>query len=470
MANVLVIDDDQTICEMLCQQIDHLGHQATYAKTITHGKEKLWSGLYDVVILDVRLPDGNGLETLPDIQNAPAKPDVIIITGEGDPDGAELAIKNNAWDYIEKPITANNIILPLTRVLQYREEKNVTISHPPFDREGLIGCSSEFQACLDLASKISASDTTVLLTGETGTGKEIFARAIHKNSPRGKSPFVVVDCTSIPETLVESILFGYRKGAFTGAEEERMGLIKEADGGTLFLDEVGDLSLSIQKNFLRVLQDSRFRPLGGTKESSSDFRLIAATNRDLEKMVEKGQYRQDLLFRLQAVRVQLPPLRGRIQDIRDLISHYVMENGQHDRTETKGLSPEFLEMLVSYNWPGNVRELVNTIESILTISRYEPTLYPKHLPTHIRIPATRATVKVKKRDHPNTPTDDPTQSQELPKLQDARKVAISKVEHQYLQDLMLATKGEIREACRISGLSRAQVYSLMKKHGINRSD
>ena len=462
MANILIIDDDQLICEMLSRQINYMGHDAAYAKTLKAGLEHLSSDNYDAVLLDVRLPDGNGLEALPEIRNTPSRPEVIIITGEGDPDGAELAIKNDAWDYLEKPLTAEKIELSLVRVLEYRTEKEAKTSPTTFNRNGIIGGSPELLACIDLAGNFAGSDSNILLTGETGTGKDLLARAIHKNSPRVDEAFVVVDCASLPETLVDGILFGHAKGAYTGAHEERTGIIKEADGGTLFLDEVGELPLSIQKSFLRVLQEHSFRPLGGRKEIKSDFRLIAATNRNLEKMVSTGHFRRDLLFRLQSVTIELPPLRLRPQDIKELVMYFVINSCELSGSEIKGFSPGFFETLYIYDWPGNVRELMNTVESMLVIVRDEPTLYPRHLPSHVRIPATRASVKSHQMVNKNQ-ANTQAQTQKLPTFKEVINIA----QAEYLQNLMLAAS-EVKEACRVSGLSRSQLYHLLRKHNISR--
>ena len=235
-----------------------------------------------------------------------SSPEIIVITGMGHPDEAELAIKSGAWDYIEKPASFEAIKLPLIRALEYRAERKPK-APTVLKRNGIIGDSEEITACLELLSQAADSDANVLITGETGTGKELFAKVIHANSRRAKSNFVVVDCTALPETLVESVLFGHARGAFTGAETSEEGLVRQAHGGTLFLDEIGELPVLIQKRFLRVIQEHRFRAVGGRREISSDFRLMAATNRDLEDMVREGRFREDLLFRLRTIADRFAP-------------------------------------------------------------------------------------------------------------------------------------------------------------------
>ena len=468
MANVLIIDDEKGICDVLSKMVEGMGHEATYALSLEEGLKQVSSKTFDVVFLDVRLPDGDGLDALPRIAKGPLSPEVIIITGEGDPDGAELAIKSGAWAYIEKPASIQKMTLPLVRALQYRREKSAIKPTRVLKRGEIVGSSPQLQDCLDLLARVANSNANVLITGETGSGKELFARTIHNNSPRAGKNFVVVDCTALPETLVESILFGHERGAFTGADKARIGLVREADGGTLFLDEVGELPLTVQKDFLRVLQEYRVRPLGSTKEVKSDFRLVSATNRDLERMVELGQFRQDLFFRLRSLTMELPPLRTRPQDIKDLTMHYMVKLCERYEMETKGFSPGFLEAMTAYDWPGNVRELQQTMERVLTIARFEPTLFPQHLPTQIRVHEARASVG-KDEGVKDRPEESNYPTEIIPSLQDVRQATLSKVEKQYLEDLMLVTKKDINEACRIAGLSRSRLYHLLQKHGISRS-
>jgi len=468
MAFILIIDDDELVCKTLSRYIRRMGHEVAYALTLEDGLKEASSRTFEVVFLDVHLPDGNGLEAIPIIQKVPSLPEIIIITGEGDPDGAELAIKSGAWAYIEKPLSMEKVKLQSIRALQYRKEK--AEKKPPviFKRGGIIGSSTQLETCLDLLAQVANSEVNVLITGETGTGKELFAKTIHKNSSRTGKKFVVVDCAALPETLVESMLFGHEKGSFTGAEKARMGLIKEADGGTLFLDEVGELPLTVQKDFLRVLQEYRFRPLGSNKEIESNFRLVSATNRDLEKMLESGQFRKDLFFRLQSVTIEIPPLKTRRQDIKELAMEYMVKLCGRYEMATKGFAPEFLDTMAAYDWPGNVRELIHTMDRVLTIARFEPTLFPGHLPTHIRVHEARASVSKNRTDRKELESENhPTEK--LPRLQDVRETALSNAEKQYLYNLMLHTKRDIKDACRLSGLSQSRLYYLLQKYKINRS-
>ena len=464
MAHVLIIDDDQMIGETLSLRIMNLGHSAASAATLNEGLRKIQQEAFDLVFLDVRLPDGNGLDALAKIKEAPSSPEVIIITGVGDPDGAELAVKGGAWDYIQKPFSKQEIILQLSRALEYREKSR---QKPPvlLKRDNIIGSSARLTAHLESLAQAANSNVNTLITGESGTGKELFARAIHENSARARKNFVVVDCAALPENLVENVLFGHKKGAFTGADKNEEGLVRHADGGTLFLDEVGELPLSIQKKFLRVLQEHKFRLVGSQQEISSDFRLIAATNRSLEHMAQAGQFRQDLLYRLRALTIELSPLRERRADIRELTLHHISRICARKGVEVKGFSPEFIEALEAYDWPGNVRELINTLERIIAAEPGTSILYPQHLSERIRIKIARTKLgpKVQQQEQKSFKP-----SETFPTLKEAREQTLSQIEKQYLQELMQAAEGDIQEICRISGLRRARLYELLKKYNISR--
>jgi two-component system NtrC family response regulator len=470
MAKILIIDDDELICTTLTRLVCSKGHDASSALSLVEGLRQATTQPCDVVFLDVRLPDGNGLDLLPKIEALPASPEVIIMTGFGDPNGAELAIKSGAWDYIEKNSSVKDIVLSLERALQYRQEKLAVAgsrSISVLQREKIIGHSPKLNACLDRVAQAAGSDVNVCILGETGTGKELFARAIHENSQRSRGNFVVVDCTALPETLVESLLFGHEKGSFTGADKARDGLVLQAHCGTLFLDEVGELPLTLQKTFLRVLQERRFRPLGGAKEIASDFRLVVATNRNLEQMVAGGQFRADLLFRLKSYCIELPALRDRQEDVQQLARYYADRFSVRYGLAPKGFSPEFLDTLMGYAWPGNVREFVNSMEQTLAAAHAEPTLFPKHLPLTIRIQVTRAAV-AHESVTPANPGNGPTYS--LPKLHDYREAIYNDAEKKYLNDLFSHSERSISHACQLSGLSPSRLYALMKKHEISRID
>lgn len=474
MAKILVIDDDVIMCNFLCELGRRMGHEVTYALSIEEGKREAMSRPLDVVFLDVRLPDGNGLDHLPVIRQTPGIPEVIIITGAGDPDGAELAIRSGAWDYVQKPASRDALGLSITRAIEFHRHKvaqRLTDTNgggvKALKREGIIGDSPGMMACMDVLAQAASSGANVIITGETGTGKELFAWAIHNNSSRAGKPFVVVDCAALTETLVESVLFGHEKGAFTGADKTQSGMIKQANGGTLVLDEVGELPLSVQKSFLRVLQEHRFRPIGGQEEVRSDFRLIASTNRNIDQMVEQGQFRKDLFFRLRSLTVELPPLRERLEDIKALAIYHMTKLCERYGTGTKGLSPEFVDALVKHNWPGNVREFVHAMETAIIAAGPEPVLFPTHLPVHIRVQVARQTVK---RSVPSGTASRETvgRPEKLPTLEDVRKAAVAEAEKDYLLRLLSLPGTGIKDICRLAGLSRSQLYVLFKRYGIAR--
>lgn len=348
MGQILVIDDDPLIREILTENILGLGHTPHAAGAIAQGMELLSRESIELVFLDIRLPDGDGLEQLGRIRRHSPEPEVIIITGVGDAESAEIAIRTGAWDYLQKPLSQQKIHLQIERVFDYRRKTTDAKRIVALKRDEIVGNSSVLKDCLDQVAQCADTRTNVLISGETGTGKELFARAIHENSARKDQEFVVVDCASLTESLAESLLFGHEKGAFTGADRKWSGLLAEAHGGSLFLDEVGELPLSVQKTFLRVLQERRFRPVGAARERKIDFRLVSATNRDLDEMAASGGFRLDLLFRLRTFEIHLPPLRRRKEDLEPLTLHHLVRICKRHGLKVKGMLPEFVEHLESW--------------------------------------------------------------------------------------------------------------------------
>jgi two-component system NtrC family response regulator len=468
MAKILIIDDRTTPADPLCLHLNEAGHQVTCTEDLAEGLQKAGLGLFEVVYLNPKMPHGQGIDALAKIVEKRSHPEVIILTEAANPDEAEQAIQHGAWDYVVRSSDVKTLLFPLLRALQYRSKKAPGSSLETLKRETfteIIGNSPRMKRCLELMAQAAQSGANVVITGETGTGKELFAWAIHNNSTRAEKNFVVVDCASLPPTLVESTLFGHEKGAYTGAEKAQIGLIKQADGGTLFLDEVSELPLAVQSSFLRVLQERRFRPVGGTQEVDSDFRLIAATNKNPAEMAKKGEFRGDLLFRLQTLVIELPPLRQRPEDIKYLSLYHLAEICDRYGLAMKEFSGEFLDILNRYPWPGNVRELVNAIEKSVVSARHEPVLYPKHLPTDIRIQVARASAG--EPSPAETPSEGSRRTPDLlPSLKDFRTQAVAELEQKYLKDLLGRVKGDIHEAVGISGLSRSRLYGLLKKYRI----
>ena len=408
---VLIIDPDQEFTSAVQSVIGGMGHRAYCSPTLADGLRVAGENAPDVIIVNVGVIDRKSSEVLSEFLEVRSLPEVIIVSASTDPDEAESAIRSGAWDYIEKPKTAKAMYLPVLRALEYRmkkprKERRLGLLKETFEK--IAGGSARINACLDVVALAADSDASVLITGETGTGKELFAWAIHNNSSRVRNQFVVVDCASLPPSLVESTLFGYEKGAFTGADAPHKGLIKRADGGTLFLDEVGELPLSVQKPFLRVLQERKYRQVGGQHEERSNFRLIAATNRDLDQMVQRGQFREDLLFRLRSFGLDLPPLRERREDIPGIAQRHLERFCRTYKTQRKDFSPEFFSTLAPYDWPGNVRELVNALERAVSAASDEPILFPKHLPTYLRVHLARS--KASESDNGRSPGSDVAES------------------------------------------------------------
>jgi two-component system NtrC family response regulator len=479
MASILIIDDDKEICETLSSLGTRLSHRCQSAHSLWEGRKAVRRLPFDIIFLDVRLPDGNGLDLLPELTEMVDPPEIIILTGKGDPDGAELAIQGGAWDYILKPSSVREISLTLSRALKYREEKKTRSESETLNVSKIVGASPRMKACFKFMAQAAHSDSNLLITGETGTGKELFARTIHDNSSRAGEKFVFVDCASLTESLVESTLFGHRKGAFTGAQDSRIGLVKLADNGTLFLDEIGEMPLSIQKAFLRVLQERTFRAVGDTVEQTSNFRLISATNRNLDEMVENQEFRSDLLFRITTMRLPLPPLRQRSEDIRALAAFKTAQLCLQYGMPEKTIDENFWETLENYDWPGNVRELFNIIERSIIAAGTEKNLFSMHLPRQLRIQVAKEQIRqmtgseVLSNGSGAEPDEDVRMigqdifqdifDRPLPSLK-SFKGASEKI---YLSELIRQCGGETSRILRTSGLSRSHFYALLKKYGLS---
>nr|WP_319493241.1 sigma-54 dependent transcriptional regulator [uncultured Desulfobacter sp.] len=467
MALILIIDDDDNFCDTMKSLVMRMEHDFLAAGTLAQGIHMLGEHPVDILLLDVGLPDGNGLEALSRIKEAStSNPEIFIITGLGDPAGAEAAITEGVWDYIVKPTSIKETRASLTRALKYRQERLSRQQAVTLNLDRILGRSVPMRKCFEIMAQGAASSAPVLITGETGTGKELFAQTIHANSLRKDKGFIVVDCAFLTETLMESTLFGHRKGAFTGAVERRDGLVKLADQGTLFLDEVGEMPLSAQKSFLRILQEKRFRPLGDAKEITSDFRLMAATNRDLDAMVENGTFRRDLLYRLRTIHLPLPPLRRRGSDIEALTRFKISQLCKDNNLNAKKIEQGFFDTLNAYPWPGNVRELFNVLETAFVASGAEATLYAMHLPGDVRIQVARASIE--KGQLSQVPEEDGrTESglffkDNIPGFKDWKQ----QMEQLYLEQIIAATNGDVKRILSLSGLSKSHFYSLVKKYGV----
>lgn len=459
MARILIIDDDELIRSTLSRCFQNLGHDVLLAEGLTQAKTLVQSGV-DIVYLDLSLPDGDGRTAVTDLSEAPGSPEIIVLTGLDGNFGAQETLTSGAWDYIQKPATPPKLRKSLESALKYREGKIGALDTTKrFDDCGIIGDSAAITRAKQLMAKASDSEASVLILGETGVGKELTAQAIHNNSSRKGHPFVVVDCSNLTESLLESVLYGHVKGAFTGAHSDHRGLVAEADGGTLFLDEIGELPPSLQKSFLRVLQEHRFRPVGSTREQTSDFRLVAATNRDLEAMTQAGTFRSDLLYRMRTLEIELPPLSKRESDIPKLAAHFTTKANDRYGLPGKKLSKQFMKIISTYVWPGNVRELGNVMEAAVIAAGRERVIYPKHLPSHIRV--SYLDQKKPKRAPQKNPA---RQTSDGPILTyDTYKSMRDKA---YFQQLMDICDYDITRASQLSGLSVPSIYRHLGLAGI----
>lgn len=368
MNKILIIDDEEKLRSLLAKIISLEGFEVFQAGDIKSGLKKLQLHEIDVVLCDVKLPDGNGVDATKIIKDQYPTVEIILLTAYGNiPDGVQ-AIKNGAFDYITKG-DDNNKIIPLLfraiekstlakRIMQLEKQLGEKYSF-----EKIVGKSKAFQKVIELAKKVAMTDTTVLLTGETGTGKEVFAHAIHSASNRSKQNFIAVNCSAFSKELLENELFGHKAGAFTGAIKDSKGIFEEANNGTVFLDEMGEMPLDLQAKLLRVLENGEFLKVGDSKPTKVNVRIIAATNKELEQEVEKGSFREDLFYRIAIFHIELPPLRERIMDIEDLAYYFLFK-----RTTSKSLSKEYLEALKQHSWKGNIRELRNVIERSVILS------------------------------------------------------------------------------------------------------
>lgn len=459
MVDVLIIDDDRVICDILVKMMEKIGHESSWALTGSDGLEKAREGMFDVVFLDVNLPDANGLDLIKTIKSVSSSPEVIIITGDSDPDGAEMAINSGAWNYLEKPFLRQELNLQVSRALQFRKEKGKVSTPGILKRNGIIGGSEGIESCLDQVSIAAYSDTNVLIKGEQGVGKELFAKTIHFNSDRSDNSFVIIDCSILNESNVENVLFGHEEGAFPGAITTKTGLLERAHNGTLFLDEVSQLPLNIQKSFLRVIENQAFISVGAKIEKTSNFRVIATTTTDLDQLSEQGDFRKDLLFKLKGICIQLPVLRQIREDIVKIGLHYIDHYCKTYHIETKGVSPEFIDIITAYDWPGNVRELINAIDKAIASAKNEPTLYSIHLPSYVKAKVIKRLVR---RSGRGGKKKDTYADGVFPALEDL----IQETEKTYLNELFLHTKGNVIAACKIAGISRSGMYSRLKKYRI----
>jgi two-component system, NtrC family, response regulator AtoC len=459
---ILLIDDEEVTLRSLGQRVlERMGYQVLYADNGEKGLQVFAEEEIDIVISDIKMPGMDGIELLRRLKGQPQDVEVILITGHGDMDMAVEALKAGAFDMLTKPIEVQEIITVLQRTRRYqemcREKERIQQELELLRRSGreageegeIIGESKAIQRVQELIGRVAgAEQTTVLIQGESGTGKELVARAIHRQSSRADRPFVSINCTAIPEHLLESELFGHEKGAFTDAREQRKGLIELAHGGTLFLDEIGDMSLPAQAKILRVLEERRVRRVGGDREIAVDVRLISATNQDLQAWVEEGRFRRDLYFRLHVFNIDLPPLHRRGDDVLLLAHHFLYEVAREFRKEVKGIDPAAQAMLKGYSFPGNVRELHNIIERAVILCEGQ-VVKVEQLPDGIGDPK------------PISNGGDNEEGGSLPGSLD-----LEELEAWAIREALRRTDGKKVEAARHLGINDDALRRRMRKHGI----
>ncbi len=373
MGRILIADDHDSLRRGLAQALGEAGHDVEEAPNGNAAIEKLHEGFFDVVVSDLKMGGSTGLDVLKSAKTLHPLTSVILMTAFGSVSTAVEAMKNGAFDYVQKPFEIEEMELKIGKALELRRMQHQIdylrhASGDIYDFDRIIGSSGALGSVLDVVKKVAKSNTTVLVRGETGTGKELIAGAIHHNSHRSSRNFVKVNCAALQENLLESELFGHEKGAFTGADKQRIGRFEQADGGTLFLDEIGDMSANTQAKILRVLQEHEFERLGGTRTIKVDVRLVAATNRDLSAMVESGTFREDLYYRLNVVAIEMPPLRERKDDIQALAQFFIRRFAGELKKRVDGIEPDALKLMMRYNWPGNIRELENAIERAMLLA------------------------------------------------------------------------------------------------------
>jgi DNA-binding NtrC family response regulator len=466
MPKLLVIDDDRTVLYMITQAFNGTPISVLTAQTSEQGLEMIGQQP-DVVLLDIVLPGGSGLDIVHKIRELDAKLPVIFITGRGSSDTAIEAMKLGAYDYLLKPLHLPQLRELVSRALEIRSMMKVTVEmreSEALDGPGddLIGRSPQMQEVFKAIGRVASQDVTVLIHGESGTGKELVARAIYHHSKRAGKHFLAVNCAAIPEALLESELFGHEKGAFTSADQRRIGKFEQCSGGTIFLDEVGDMSPLVQSKVLRVLQEQRFERVGGGETIQTDVRIIAATNRDLKQMAAQGEFREDLYYRLNGFSIKLPALRERGEDVQLLIDRCVQRFSREIGKEIRGISPEALELLTRYSWPGNVRELEAVVRQAL-LQTTGPMILPEFLPESVRIPHDQPCAPA--HPHEDAPPSD------LATFMDARlegrsrdiyAEATSMLDRYVLKRVLQHTRGNQSQAAKLLGITRGSLRNKLR--------
>jgi two-component system nitrogen regulation response regulator GlnG len=463
MPILLVIDDEPSVGYSFRQVFEEEDVEVVTAETAREGLEAVRVRDPDVIVLDLQLPDRNGLELFQELRELDARRPVIFITAHGTTETAIEAMKGGAIDYLVKPIDLERISQVLERAFEAARRMQVPAMLPAEDEvDRIIGRSLVMQEMCKSIGRIAPQEVNVLILGESGSGKELVARALYQHSRRADKPFLAINCAAIPETLLESELFGHEQGAFTGAHRRRIGKFEQCSGGTLFLDEIGDMAPALQAKMLRVLQEQRFERLGGTETVQTKVRVLAATNQDLAKLVEQGKFRKDLYYRLNVVTIEVPPLRARLDDVAELATYYLFRYNRELSLDLRALAPETLELLQAYDWPGNVRELQSVIKQAMLASSGH-LLLPDFLPENVRKRPTPVASPP-----PTTETDLSGLIEALlqANAKDVYAQIIEHVERILLTRVLKHTRGHQAQASELLGLNRATLRHKMRALGL----
>jgi len=455
---ILLIDNEAGLCRMMEQILLDHGYLARSFTSPHQAVEEFTAFSWDLVISDIKMPGMSGLEVLQAIKAKQHDIPVIMITAYATVDMSIQALRKGAYDMLTKPFEPDELIYRVKNALQQRQllEENRELRaelEEKFRFENIIGNCDGLKSVLERVGKVAVRDTSILITGESGTGKELIAQAIHYNSPRREKKFVAINCGALPENLLESELFGYKKGAFTGATENRCGLLEAANGGTLFLDEVGNLPTNVQKTLLRFLQEKEFNRLGDTTPTRVDVRVLSATNSDLKESIKCGVFREDLYYRLNVVNIHLPPLRERCSDIPLLAAHFILQQNQKFKTSIKGFEGEALRILGTFGWPGNIRQLKNVIEACMAMETGE-FISSETLAQFIETESMTNTVVE------TTPV----------KLDIPYATVLERFEADLLTSLLKRHAGNIDSAAREAGINMVTMYRKIKRYGIKKED
>lgn len=456
---VLVIDDEKAICEGCCLVLGDQGYAVVYGTTGREGLNKLQNQDFDVLLLDIKLPDTDGMQILASVRQTHPRLPVIVMTGYASIQSAVTAMKQGAFDYLSKPFEEDVLSHAVGKAIENKrlKEENLALRQQLFDRfnfSNIIGENPKILKLCDQVRKVAPTDSTILIEGDSGTGKELFAKAIHAHSQRAARQFIAFDCSTIAASLLESELFGHVKGAFTGAVQDKAGIFEVAKGGTLFLDEVSNLSMEVQGKLLRVIESQEYKPVGAARPKTTDMRVIAATNQDLKSLVDEGRFREDLFYRLNVFPIYLPPLRERKDDIPRLAYHFLRSFCRQTGKRIEGFSNEALEMLVQHEWPGNVRQLKNVIEHLvimadkafLDIAFVSEQLHTRKNSGQMQVPGTLDELKAFKKHL----------------LEDR----FGQAEKAFLAKALKIAGGNITAAAKNVGMQRSNFSALMKKHQI----